>query len=87
MKTRLLNTLRAIAKPITDRKFPAPRVLTLQNLAKPSSLMGVGALATAYSVENPHIYFESLGLGPEGDVVVRIVMAAVGAYAVFSEKK
>jgi len=87
MSIPLLKGVVGILKTLTVRKLAKKSGLTPQNAAKPSTLMGTSAVVAAYAVENPHLYFESLGLGAEGDVFVRVAMALVGLYAIFSEKK
>ena len=76
-----------ILKTIFVRKVADKIGATPKNLVAPSSLVGASTLAVAVGVENPHLYFESLGMGPEGDAIIKVIMGLAGLYAIFSEKK
>ena len=82
-----MNPLVLMLKTIFVRKVADKIGATPHNVVAPSSLMGAATIATAVGVENPYLYFESLGMGPEGDAIIKLLMGAVGVYAIFSEKK
>ena len=81
------HILVGLLKTIFVRKVAEKVGVTPENIVAPSSLMGAATIATAAGVENPYLYFESLGMGPEGDAIIKLLMGAVGVYAIFSEKK
>lgn len=85
MQALLLNILSTVFQ----RKIAKKLGVSKENALRDSTIMGAGATAAAIAVPeevmNPALI--SLGLGPEYDLVLRIIIAAMGLYAVVTEKK